>query len=812
MKPTFGLWGLVLFVCPALTLAQSGKPAVVIFKDGFHVKGNVIQEKEIIIDPITGVGISIAALGKPMYMDDGARRILFPIPQVQEVLELKPEQIKEQVKIFLKVPTPGGGPLLPGWEFESISDWDPGTCGRTFKVKTPTGRLNMEQRFSLINAYCMLGVTVGYAWEFGFLTQEFDPKLVRAMVERYLIEKTPIKEPERRLKVATFLRQAGWYDMADRELQTLAEKFPDQEEAVKRYRAELLTQKCDLLAEGVERMFRVGQHERAQGYLEEFTKDEEMAKALSDKWRLPMQDLKSKYAALLAQLPQAQQFLKDFPKYTANRTVWSAACKMIDEELHIDSIGRLKTFLELAPQHAKELKEGKKPTQKTEEILALAVSGWLQGDGAAVTDANFAITLYRTREFVLNYLRTDSPTSRNELLASFVKRNDVPADVLVRLIRQLPPTHAYDKKLDATEPTKVSIDNDLPKSDGGSYYLQLPPEYNPQRSYPVAILLQSQREKADVLVKRWQFEAAKHGFILVAPLWGGTGLQPKYRYTKDEQAIVLDTLRDVRRRFNVDSDRVFLFGWQQGANAAFDIGLAHPDQFAGISPMNGDVSGFPYKYWSNAQFLPMYIVEGDRNGYAKSTRVVLKDWLRGQYPVLYLEYKGRSSEWYSAEVPHIMDWMSRKKRVHPIKQMGSYHTGGVAGGGEEFKTMRACDNRFYWLSTDEILENHINTYTSWSQQTKPATLQASFAVANEASKSGAKIISHFNIRTSGIKQVSLWIAPNQIDFANQVLIRINGQQIGSYRTVQPSLATLLEELYLSGDRQRVFLAKLDFRL
>ena len=27
-----------------------------------------------------------------------------------------------------------------------------------------------------------------------------------------------------------------------------------------------------------------------------------------------------------ADVPQAQQFLKDFPKYTANRTVWSAAC------------------------------------------------------------------------------------------------------------------------------------------------------------------------------------------------------------------------------------------------------------------------------------------------------------------------------------------------------------------------------------------------------------------------------------------------------------------------------------------------------
>ena len=46
--------------------------------------------------------------------------------------------------------------------------------------------------------------------------------------------------------------------------------------------------------------------------------------------------------------------------------------------------------------------------------------------------------------------------------------------------------------------------------------------------------------------------------------------------------MVIDTLRDLRRRFQVDSDRVFLFGWEQGADAALDIGMSHPDQFAGV--------------------------------------------------------------------------------------------------------------------------------------------------------------------------------------------------------------------------------------
>jgi hypothetical protein len=158
----------------------------------------------------------------------------------------------------------------------------------------------------------------------------------------------------------------------------------------------------------------------------------------------------------------------------------------------------------------------------------------------------------------------------------------------------------------------------------------------------------------------------------------------------------------------------------------------------------------------------------------------------------------------------MMDWMSRKKRLHPTRGMGRYHTGG--GIGEEFKTMRAGDNRFYWLSTDEISPRAMSEYTNFNKSTQPATLQASLSVGNEADlKSGAKIWSVFNIRTSGVGQVTLSIAPNQIDFSKPVAIRINGRQVVNNRKIEPSMQTLLEELYATGDRQRLVAAKIDLR-
>ena len=47
------------------------------------------------------------------------------------------------------------------------------------------------------------------------------------------------------------------------------------------------------------------------------------------------------------------------------------------------------------------------------------------------------------------------------------------------------------------------------------------------------------------------------------------------------------------------------------------LGLMFPDQFAGVLPMCGSPRYFTAerdRYLSNAQYLPFYLVEGDRNG------------------------------------------------------------------------------------------------------------------------------------------------------------------------------------------------------
>ena len=65
------------------------------------------------------------------------------------------------------------------------------------------------------------------------------------------------------------------------------------------------------------------------------------------------------------------------------------------------------------------------------------------------------------------------------------------------------------------------------------------------------------------------------------------GQPPDYRYTTSEHAAVELALRDARKRYAIDSDRVFVAGQLIGGNMAWDYALAHPDLFAGVVVISG---------------------------------------------------------------------------------------------------------------------------------------------------------------------------------------------------------------------------------
>jgi hypothetical protein len=154
---------------------------------------------------------------------------------------------------------------------------------------------------------------------------------------------------------------------------------------------------------------------------------------------------------------------------------------------------------------------------------------------------------------------------------------------------------------------------------------------------------------------------------------------------------------------------------------------------------------------------------------------------------------------FDGELLYMIDWMNRKKRARAIPELGRNPNAGAFS--EEFQTMRQLDNRFYWLSTDEIQDRNTNDPAKWRPLTVPAVMQARIHEGNQ-----------ITIHTRGLKNVTVWLGSDSLlDFDKPLTIRLN-QNVPLTRTYTPSLKTLLEDFYQRGDRQRLFLIEIPFKI
>jgi pimeloyl-ACP methyl ester carboxylesterase len=511
-------------------------------------------------------------------------------------------------------------------------------------------------------------------------------------------------------------------------------------------------------------------------------------------------------AALIDEADQALQKCSRAVN-TAEGRALASAVNVIRGELHHATIDRLDAFLGQMRDWERQQARGKKPSQTPEGLLSLAITGWLLGSPSAEAMPQVAVTLWKTRQMVLEYLQENDAPTRQRILADYERTipSRVELEEVAQMIEHLPPVEAVTVTPGETVQRQAGRGRNLT-----TYVLRLPPEYSPSKQYPVLIVLskggQENLEKPEAMIDRWASAAAEHGYILAAPQWasgigGGT-----YGYTEREHDTVLDTLRDLRRRFQIDSDRVFLFGLGEGGKMCFDVGLAHPHLFAGILPMGAGPNFFPRRYWRNAQYLPVYAVNGTRAGESNTLlREQFEHWAIRGYPTLWVEYKGRGIEWLGGEVPNMFDWMRNQRRFFPMRQLGTDGVGTAFG--NEFCTMRPEDNRFYWLSTNSINPRYTLKAGRWNNLTEPAAMTARIDPQTN----------DIAIKTQGLGQISIWFGRNpkgqyMIDFDKPVSVRVGFRFYVNKRKVIPSLAVLLEDLYARGDRKHLFVAHIDLTL
>lgn len=115
------------------------------------------------------------------------------------------------------------------------------------------------------------------------------------------------------------------------------------------------------------------------------------------------------------------------------------------------------------------------------------------------------------------------------------------------------------------------------------YYV--PQGYGPTTPAPLLVVLHDAAGSGRGMDAPWRETAEELGMLVLAP--SQTGEHAGYAYTDEERDGALAALRWMRRRFNVDEDRVFLSGVSRGGHMCWDLALRNPDRFAALAPMIG---------------------------------------------------------------------------------------------------------------------------------------------------------------------------------------------------------------------------------
>jgi pimeloyl-ACP methyl ester carboxylesterase len=805
---SFRLARLVLgIVCAAAVLAAWPAAAdEVIFQDNFTLVGNIGREGPIILDPAIKQPTEKGNVPSFFFVDDGARHIIFPgqgEPPVREPGKMAPFDPVQKI-LRGDVPRPNDlvvlrqalerlreKPINYVGTPEKVGSWDDRWNRVSVFPTDEDNKVSVKQRITLLTPQFARLDADRYRWSAVYYTKELGPDTVRSLLIRHpsLDQKNEkVAGPNSRFQIFRFLLQAGWFDEAERELDMILKDLPNEKEKVESGRQAVKAARADVDFDDLALAFRVGQYSRSRDILARFPWDDASKFAKDD-----ARKYKARLEASDEAIKVARGYLKDLPDRVfpaEHKQVYAAAAATISDDLTADNIDHLETFVKFCRQADRDREEKKTPAQTAGDLLALAVSGWLLGDNVADPNAEAGVRLWKGRQFLLEYLRTANAAARKQMIADYEKGSPLGVDELAQIIGKLPPAAPEEKigndLLDLQTPARGSKDK------GISYHLRLPPDYSHGKPCPVLFVLSFFGEKPTDALARWADLARKHGYMVVAPEWGGE--LSHYMYSADEQAAVLDTLRDLRRRFNVDSDRVFMTGIGDGGAMALDVGLSHPDQFAGIIPVNAGPIGFTRAYWSNAGRLPIYLVGGELSGGTTgAVRKQMEAWMGGNFPVIYAEYKGRGAEMFDVEQPAIFDWMDHKvgmwKRANSIPNTGT------------FASMRTTDNRFYWLSTDGISDASLNDANRWKSKVVGATIKGRIDDGNQIRLS----VEHF-------KNVTICFAPNMIDFKKPVTVTIGTRTPVKDKVVKPSLQTLLDELYETGDRQRLVVAKLEVPL
>lgn len=763
-------------VCMVVIVSPLGAE-VVTLKNGMQYEGRVGKIGSLGADPLQPSGAAGQVPTRQIVLiDDDLRRVFVSSWQVQSAVG-QPTPV-ERIRIDQRTAigprrVATVGPIL------RTTPWDE-FGRRILSMNTADGPIHVVQGITEITPTFTrvegLQAKQSYVWDMRIATSS----IPRDVLSSVLMRQIDSQDADERLRIVRLYIQAERYEDAKTELEQVIQDFPDLADLQKQV-VSFQQMSARRLIREIELRRSAGQHELAFNMLDQFP-DQGVAGEIL----LQVRDMLDEYKTTRQRAQQAAESLQQHLAEIANAATRSAAEPAVQEvfgELSLNTFDRMADYLRLAA--AEEL--------TAEQKVSLAISGWLMGSGAGTDNLAVANSLYQVRALIRQYLNASQVHQRRTILAELLSlEGSTPANVARLLAHMKPAVETENSESEVPGFFRLSVPGLTGEGDF-EYLVQLPPEYDPYRLYPSIITLNGAGNSPEQQVAWWAGDynadfgmrlgqASRQGYIVIAPQWSKPH-QREYEFSAREHAAVLYALRDACRRFSIDTNRVFLSGHSMGGDAAWDLGLSHPDLWAGVIPIVATADKYISRYWENGRYVSFYFVAGEMDGDRMIKNSI--DWdryLRPHYNTTIVMYQGRGHEHFHDEILEIFKWMNLHRR--------DFYPGNF-----ECVSLRPWDNFFWWAEVDNFPAASITMPVNWPPSGRPARTEGRLMQNN-------RLI----LRTAATK-ATIWLSPQMVDLNEHVSISLNGRNLRE--VPEASVEVLLEDVRTRGDRQHPFWAKIE---
>jgi len=380
---------------------------------------------------------------------------------------------------------------------------------------------------------------------------------------------------------------------------------------------------------------------------------------------------------------------------------------------------------------------------------------------------------------VFHYLDTSEAAEADRLLQEIHAHPDASIDRITQIIKT---ERAYQ-----SQPVGLIPDESIHMA-GRSYPLALsvPSNYQPSKAYGLVVCLHGAGFSGEAYLERWQPRLGED-YLLACPTYA-TGAW----FTRRAEDLVLATVQQMRRRYHVDPDRIFLTGMSNGGIGAWLIGMHHAPLFAGIAPMASGLDDVLMPFLANLMNTPVYVIHGAKDQVmpVELSRSISRELTALGYQHVYREHQREhpmagGHYFPREELPELVLWLNRQRR-DPFPRT--------------LRLVREASHfqPFGWVridGTDKIAafsEDLISKRDALTKHKQYAKLEASIVAPTR-----------IEVSTKHVQRYSLFLNDQLIDVSKPLTVLTDGQ-VSFEGVVASSLEMMLRQARLRQDPRQLF--------